>query len=412
MFTKGKDKIMKILLISSGYYPESCGGVETITQVLAEGLIKKNQYITVLYSKEEFTHDETYKYNGVKVIKMSPVICRSFINNKYIKKINRYLQMYNFFNKSKIRKIIKAEKPDLIHIHMPRIISYSVYRVASEEHIPTIATLHEYYSLWNYNPFLPMEYMTKSKPTIICSIFRFFQKRATIGVDYVLSPYYEVIENYRKFGYFASQKSMEIQNAINLQTYNYSLEIDLKKQMLSNKRIRSFLLIGRLIQFKGIEETLEAFYTWNSANVELLIAGEGPLQYLVENYTKKDSRIKYFGFVKDESKQNLFRRADVLLFLVSNIETFGLVCLEGYSYGMPAIVSNTGATKRIVEDGKTGMILDNVDKDKIQNAMEWYLYYDNWKKQIDECMKKLKEYNCDCFIEKHLNLYKEIIKEI
>lgn len=32
---------MKILMVSSGYYPDSCGGVEVITQSLAEGLKKK-----------------------------------------------------------------------------------------------------------------------------------------------------------------------------------------------------------------------------------------------------------------------------------------------------------------------------------------------------------------------------------
>lgn len=402
---------MKILMISSGYYPDSCGGVETITQILAEGIHKKKHNVSVLYCKEEIVKDEVYYHNGIKVIKFKPCICRK--NRKITPKINRYLQMYNYFNKSKLREIVREEKPDIIHIHMPRIISYAIYKVAVEEHIPTIATLHEYYSLWNYNPFLSMGFMTNSKPPFICKIFRYFQKSATQEIDYVISPFYEVIEKYQGEGYFKFARAIEIQNALCIQNKNILQEIEIKKKRLEEKRTRSFLLIGRLIQFKGIEESLEAFYRWNMENVELLIAGEGPLKLLVEDYCKKDSRIKYFGFVKGVEKQKLYRQADVLLFLVSEIETFGLVCLEGYSYGLPVITSDTDAMKRIVNDKKTGKVIKYINLESIQQAMESYVGYYNWKYQIDECVKKLAEYDYNTFIKKHLSIYDKFdVKEM
>ena len=65
---------MKIMMISSGYYPESCGGVEIITQALAEKFVEKNHEIVVLYSKEEVIQNEIYYHNGVKVIKLMPKI--------------------------------------------------------------------------------------------------------------------------------------------------------------------------------------------------------------------------------------------------------------------------------------------------------------------------------------------------
>lgn len=399
---------MKIMMISSGYYPESCGGVEIITQALAEKLVEKNHEIVVLYSKEEVKQNEIYYHNGVKVIKLMPKIIKK--KGKVTSIVNRYLQMYNFFNKKRIREIILNEKPDIIHVHMPRIISYSVYAVAKEEKIATIATLHEYYSLWNYNPFLPMEFMIISRPTLVCQLLRKLQKKAIKKVEYVLSPYDKVIKKYRKEGYFINSKMKEIKNALNIDIITCKEEISHKKEKLKSKKIRSFLIIGRLIQFKGIEEILEAFHQWRVENVELIIAGDGPLRNFVEAYCKKDKRIKYLGFVKDEAKTELFRKTDVLLFLVSDIETFGLVCLEGYSFGMPTISTDTGATKRVVEQGKTGLRIADTNVDTIQRAMQKYVNFEEWENQMDYCMHKLEEFNFAMFIDKHLEIYNEILQ--
>ena len=398
---------MKIMMISSGYYPDSCGGVEVMTQNLSEELVRRGHRIVVVYSKEEFKKDEEYWYNGVKIIKMCPEILRK--SGEFSWCINRYLQMYNYFNKKKIRKLIIQEKPDIIHVHMPRIISYVVYQVAKEEKIPTIATLHEYYSLWNYNPFLPMEYITTSKPTLLCNLLRRCQKKAVNQVVYVLSPFDSVIEKYQEEGYFLDSKVKEIKNALYVDIEKCKEEIECKRKILRDRKVRRFLIIGRLIQFKGIEETLEAFFRWKEENVELVIAGVGPLEGLIKSYCKQDKRIRYVGFVKDEQKNDLFRNTDVLLFLVSEIETFGLVCLEGYSFGLPTIATDTGATRRIVDNGETGVRIESINIYTIQEAMKTYLDFSEWEKQMEYCVKKLEKFSFKGFIEKHLKVYEKAV---
>lgn len=401
---------MKVLMFSSGYYPDSCGGVETIVKELSEGLLDSKCEVTVLYSKEEFEKDEVYTCDGVKVIKMRSCICRK-IDNKFKTKINRYLQMYNIFNKKKIKKIIQSEAPDVIHVHMPRILSYSVYKAARECRIPTVATLHECYSLWNYNPFLPMEYMLDSTPTILCKLLRNCQKRATKDVKYILSPIYDLIEQYRNDGYFRNAIGIEVQNALRFDLKEAYREIEMKKERLKNSLIRRYLYIGRLIQFKGLEVTLEAFHNWNVQNVELHIAGDGPLRYLVEQYSKIDKRIKYHGFVKKKDKEEIYRSTDVLLFNVSEIETFGLVCLEGYYYGIPVIGSDTKAIKRIIDDGKTGTIVKEISIHNIQIAMDKYIHYEDWYQQINNCYEKIKQYEYQHFIQKNLKIYNKVIEK-
>ena len=160
---------MKILMIPSGYYPECCGGVEVITQALSEGLVKKGHEIFVLCQSSETS---ITNINGVKVYKLRPKEIPNAKNNRFKYKINRVLQMYNPFNKKDIRKIIKEIEPDIVNLHMARTLSMSVLEVVQEFNIPVVSTLHEYFSLWNFDPFDKMEKMLETKPQWYVELIR------------------------------------------------------------------------------------------------------------------------------------------------------------------------------------------------------------------------------------------------
>ena len=399
---------MKIMMISSGYYPYSCGGVETLVRSLSEGL-KKTHSIVVLYSINGEDETEEYFVNGIKVIKMRTICLHN--DNVINKKINRLLQMYNVFNEKIVRQLINNEKPDIVHIHMPRIISYSIFHVLSKMNIPVVVTLHECYSLWNYNPFISMDYMLSSSPTFLTNIFRLLQRKSINKVSYVVSPSMDIIKMYQKEKYYNFCPVKVIKNALPYNKKEQSDIIRCRINRLEKSYVRKYFYIGRLIQFKGLELILEAFNKWDKDNVELHIAGDGPLLDIVKYYANKDSRIYYHGRVEGKNKDELFQEMDVILFDVNNIEAFGLVCLEALFYGLPIIGSNATAVKRIVKDRITGYIIKNQDIFTIQEALEWYYDYSKWKEQVLNCEKEYKKYDYDYFIQEHLTLYNKIINE-
>jgi len=60
--------------------------------------------------------------------------------------------------------------------------------------------------------------------------------------------------------------------------------------------------------------------------------------------------------------------ADTLL-LPSEQESFGLVCLEAMSCGVPVVATNVGGVKEVVEHGRTGFLHDPFDVDAMSSSV-------------------------------------------
>ena len=91
------------------------------------------------------------------------------------------------------------------------------------------------------------------------------------------------------------------------------------------------LLIGRLMPFKGIVETVDYFKRSQYLKAwELHIAGDGPLREYVL-HASNEHNIFYHGYVIDKKKEELFEECDVLVFLTSELETIWIGDGRGFS---------------------------------------------------------------------------------
>lgn len=398
---------MKILMIPSGYYPECCGGVEVITQALAEGLVKKGHEVVVVCQSSQ---NEEFILNGVKVYKIKP---KEFVNDKSkrnIYKINRMLQMYNPFNKKRIREIFQKENPEIIHLHMARTLSMSVLTVAEEMNIPVVSTLHEYFSLWNFDPFDSMDKMLETKPQWYVEKIRNIHRRLTKNVKFITAPLQRTIEEYKKENYYEGVDSTEIANALPM------LEERKRKEILNYKLKRlehtdkiNFLIISRLMPFKGIELALKSFMNSKKENIVVHIAGDGLLANFVNECAEKDKRIKYHGYLIGDKKEEIFKNTDVLIFPTTELETFGLVILEAYNNSMPVITSAVEATQRLV-DNNTGIVIDNIDSEKLTKAIEDYIDKNKLILQMKNTFDKVNTFNYDKFISDYIKIYEKILE--
>ena len=61
-------------------------------------------------------------------------------------------------------------------------------------------------------------------------------------------------------------------------------------------------------------------------------------------------------------KVKLYQEAKAFLFPVSWEEPFGLTMVEAMATGTPVIGFNRGAVSEIIEDEKTGFVVENVDQ--------------------------------------------------
>ena len=73
-----------------------------------------------------------------------------------------------------------------------------------------------------------------------------------------------------------------------------------------------------------------------------------------------DRNIHYVGPVGVAGKNELFARAHALLHLNTIPERFGLVLAEANAGGVPVIAMDLGSCREVIEDGRTGFLVDNV----------------------------------------------------
>jgi N-acetyl-alpha-D-glucosaminyl L-malate synthase BshA len=94
---------------------------------------------------------------------------------------------------------------------------------------------------------------------------------------------------------------------------------------------------------------------------KLLMIGDGPDRTVAEWMVREKGLTKDVFFLgKQNQVQELLNCADVLL-LPSDLESFGLVALEGMACGVPAVCSRVGGLPEVIRDGLDGFLVQARD---------------------------------------------------
>ena len=245
---------------------------------------------------------------------------------------------------------------------MLRRASYSAFKTLRKRGIKTVITLHEIFSLWNFDPFDQFKNMLISKPDLICRMIREKHRKVTRNIGMVTAPCQWIVDAYMEDGYFRDCDYRVIYNAMPFDKIKRQKILHEKEDKIRNDHIVRFLYIGRMDVFKGIELILDTLKISQDQNIEVHFAGEGQLKKEVQKVAEQDKRIIVHGFVGGEEKEKLFCESDVLLFLSEDIETFGLVCMEAMNYSLPIISSNIRSTEFFVKNNFNGVVLAERDK--------------------------------------------------
>jgi len=127
----------------------------------------------------------------------------------------------------------------------------------------------------------------------------------------------------------------------------------------------SVLFVGRLASRKGVSRAIESMATLRDEDIELLIAGTGRhekrLKQLAQDYGVAEN-VTFLGFVLDDELPVVYSAADIFVF-PSRYEGFGLVFLEAMACGTPVVGTPVGGIPDIVEDSRTGFVVDHSVED-------------------------------------------------
>jgi len=123
------------------------------------------------------------------------------------------------------------------------------------------------------------------------------------------------------------------------------------------------LFLGRFSKAKGADRAVEAA---RRTGRRLILAGKidaADAEHVRATIAPlfDGEQIEYVGEVDGAVKRDLLAGADALLFPIEWDEPFGLVMVEALSSGTPVIGFRRASVPEVVDDGRTGFVVDDLD---------------------------------------------------
>ena len=145
--------------------------------------------------------------------------------------------------------------------------------------------------------------------------------------------------------------------AINQECPCLSSGIDLSLYQFCAQPQSCLAWLGRIAPEKGLEDAVAAA---QKVGIPLKIMGkmqdQDYWQQIRQNYP--DAPIEYLGFFSTVQMQQELRQCQALLMTPRWVEAFGNVAIEALACGVPVIAYSRGGPAEIVQDGKTGFLVE------------------------------------------------------
>ena len=298
-------RIAQIAPLMESVPPKLYGGTERIVSYLTEELVKLGHDVTLFASGDSVT--------SAKLVSCAPTALR--LDPKVRDVIPYYMLMLD-----RVRR--QSHHFDVLHFHMD-YLHFPLFRDLSSR---VLTTLHGRQDLPDNKP-----------------IFIGFDEMRLISIS-------------------DSQRS-PISNANFAATIYHGLPgTDLKPTLHPGGGYLAFL--GRIAPEKGPETAIQIA---RSAGIPLRMAAK--VDRVDEQYFREriaplldQPGIEFIGEINEHQKAEFLGQAAGLLFPIDWPEPFGLVMIEAMACGTPVLAFNRGSVSEIVEDGKTGIVVQSKDE--------------------------------------------------
>ena len=306
--------------------------------------------------------------HGNRVIKYT-VSNDEFDNAGLIGKLSATFGMlWSFKNYNAVKRIIAAEKPDLVHIHtfFP-LLSPSILYAAKRSGTKVVATLHDtrfvcpcstslrgtelcnecgdgkYFRMCKYRCFKN----SKLQSFIVAGIFSYHRFRKS---------FYRQIDKYICLN----------ENQINLLTnigfdknkitkkYNFvpDAEANLKAMKIDGLPKRYVVFYGRIGEEKGIRILMQI---WNKLqDIPLVVMGAGPLEQEFKSWADQHKNVYFLGYTQHDKCLSIVKGGEFVVFPSIWYEGCSMVEIETESLGKGLVATDLGFSTEAIEDGVNG----------------------------------------------------------
>jgi len=357
-------KHKKTILIFSAFYEPFEGGAERYVKEITKRLKEKYDFI-ILTSQLSFKLPKYEERKGVHIHRLG-------IGTKLDKYLYPILAPFKSF----------FIKKDLIHAVLESYAGLSLFfHQVLNKKIPTLLTLQ------SGRVKMPKFLFKKihQAPDKIQAISNALAKRA------------------QKFG----AKNVEVvPNGIDLNLFSQDLKIKKEKfRIICVSHLKKIKGLGYLIE--AMPEILAKF-----PQAKLILIGEGPerkkLEFQIARLGLQD-RVELKGKLTNQAIPEELQKAEVFV-LPSLSEGLGISILEAQACGVPVIASKVGGILDIIEDRKTGILIEPKNPRQIAQAIiKIFSQPEFAQKLIQNAKDDLKKYDWQNIAQKINRIYQELL---
>jgi glycosyltransferase involved in cell wall biosynthesis len=282
------------------------GGAETMMVRVIKELPEYEHVVVTLFSMNHFGNE----------LKCSKLICLNLSSL-----FSLPLAVFKFY------KVVKKEKPGLIHTHLfwPTVIA----RLATPKKYPLITTIHSFiatsveYKNWHIRFLDKLTY--RYRKTIIIAVAK------------------GAMQEYFSFLKLKPFKAYTLYTFVDTSRFNAAN--DKPKKTSAAFRVVS---VGAIREQKNYAWVVKAFEKLKMENIKLDIYGVGNMQEEIQSLIKqKNVKVELKGEVKNI--ETIIPQYDLYL-MASTFEGFSLSVLEAMAMGMPLLLSDIASFREQCED--------------------------------------------------------------
>lgn len=188
---------------------------------------------------------------------------------------------------------------------------------------------------------------------------------------------------------------------------------NVRKELHIGTRERVLLYAGRVTESKGVQNVLRAMQ--DIPNTVLVVVGKGDYEETLKQQAAAAGlaeRVKFVGYVDNNELGPYYAAANIVIMAGTFYESLGRMLMEASAAGIPVIGMRRGGIPDVIEQGKTGFLLESQDVEELRLRIIEILENKNLAQTMGKAgkVKMQKEFNAHTVAKELMSAYNRVLE--
>jgi len=325
---------LRVAVVAESFLPQINGVTNSVLRIL--DFFKSNGHEAIIIAPESVGGPS--EYAGFEILRVPAINVKGLIPIALPQQLAK-ARVLNF-------------QPDVIHLASPALLGNYVARFAKKNAIPTLSVYQTDLAGFANHYGFQLANATLNK----------FVGRVHSNSDRTLAPSTSACDYLNELGVPGVELWRRGVDSERFRPENR--DQNLRNSLLGNRPDRTLVgYIGRLAHEKRIEDLISLD---EQEDVQLVIVGDGPIR---ERLERKLPNAIFTGFKTGHDLARMYASLDIFIHTGQH-ETFCQSIQEALASGVPVIAPNSGGPIDLVEDGKTGYLINTGNPKEIKRVVK------------------------------------------